>query len=68
MKRRSPYLLLVGLLLSLCLTACHKTCVCYGYDEMVYSYSKEEVDARDGDCSNMVLQADTRFYSVCNWE
>lgn len=51
------------------LSGCHRTCVCYGYDQLEHRYSEEEVDQKqDGNCANMVYQANTRYLSVCHWE
>ncbi len=50
------------------LTACHKNCVCQGYDGSSYTYSADEVDARGVTCTNMVFQAGQQFYAVCDWE
>lgn len=50
-------------------TGCHKTCRCLGYDGGEYDYTADQVDEiADGNCSTMIYQADTRYYSVCNWE
>ena len=53
---------------ALLLTACHKNCVCQGYDGSSYTYSADEVDARGVTCTNMVFQAGQQFYAVCDWE
>lgn len=50
-------------------TGCHKTCRCMGYDGGEYDYTAEQVEElAGGNCSTMIIQADTRYYSVCNWE
>ena len=52
------------------LTACHKNCVCQGYDGSSHTYTEEEVDARNVTCDNMIYLEGSlyRFYSVCDWE
>ena len=53
----------------LLLGACHKTCVCKGYDGLEHSFTPEQVDARaDGDCSKMRNFPFLDHYAVCNWE
>ena len=54
--------------LPLLLSSCHKNCVCQGYDGSSYTYTSDEVDARNVTCSNMVFQAGQQFYAVCEWE
>lgn len=53
---------------ALLLTACHKNCVCQGYDGSSYTYTAEEVDAHGVTCPNMIYQANQQFYAVCDWE
>ena len=53
---------------TLILTACHKNCVCQGYDGGSYTYTAEEVDARGVTCANMIFQAGQQFYAICEWE
>ena len=60
--------LLILAVLALCLSACHKTCVCTGYNGAEREYTSDEVDALGGSCSNLVLHANTRYYSYCRWE
>ncbi len=50
------------------LAGCQRTCVCYGYDELEHRFSEEQVKNEGGSCQNMIIRANTRFYSVCNWE
>ena len=50
------------------MSSCHKNCVCQGYDGSSYTYSEEEVDARNVTCANMIFQAGQQFYAVCDWE
>jgi hypothetical protein len=64
MKRK----LFILALLALCCTACHKNCVCTGYNGAERTYSSDEVDALGGSCSNLIIQANTRYYSYCRWE
>ncbi len=64
----SPYLPISLLLISLTLCACHKTCVCSGYDQIEHMYTVEEVDAHGGSCVNMRNYPVTNHYSVCSWE
>ncbi len=61
-------LLVLSFSLLVLLTACHKNCVCQGYDGSSYTYSADEVDARGVTCTNMVFQAGQQFYAVCDWE
>lgn len=68
MKNKAPLLLIPCLLVALFLASCQRTCICYGYDGLEHRYSEEQVDANGGNCQNMIIQANTRFYSVCNWE
>ena len=49
-------------------SACHKTCVCLGYDQLEHEFSEEQVDAIDGNCSNMRNYPVPNHYSVCTWE
>ena len=65
MKRK---LLILAVLAVVSLASCQKTCVCTGYDGSERTYTEEEVDARGVSCSNMIIQARTRFYSYCRWE
>ena len=58
--------LLPTILLIFC-ASCHKTCYCTGFNGAEHEYTEEEVDAHGGGCSNMIVQADTRYYSVCVW-
>ena len=53
---------------ALLLTACHKNCVCQGYDGGSYTYTADEVDARGVTCANMIFQAGQQFYAICEWE
>lgn len=64
----TSYILLIISCLTTGLCGCHKNCVCIGYDGGEYSYTADEVDARDVTCANMVYQAGQQYYSVCNWE
>lgn len=52
-----------------CLTlcSCHKRCVCTTNYGTEHEYTEEEVEASGGNCSNMIFQANTRYYSVCVW-
>ena len=50
------------------LTACHRDCVCKGYNGGSHTYSEEEVDAQNVTCANMIYQAGQQFYAVCDWE
>lgn len=65
-KKILSSLALVGLLLTL--SACHRDCVCQGYDGSSHTYTEEEVDAHNVTCANMIYQANEQFYAVCNWE
>ena len=67
MKRKILTLLCVAVA-GVTLAACHKNCACYGYDGQQHDYTADEVDAHGGSCSNMIIQAQTRFYSYCHWE
>lgn len=60
--------LILLLLSSLAVTSCKKTCVCLGYDQLEHPFSEEQVDAIDGNCSNMRNYPVPNHYSVCNWE
>ena len=62
----TTHFILPALLLIFC-SSCHKTCYCTGFNGMEHAYTEEEVDAHGGGCSNMIMQADTRYYSVCVW-
>ena len=55
---------------ALMLSACHRDCVCQGYDGGSYTYTEEEVDARGVTCANMIFLGDSyyQYYSVCDWE
>lgn len=66
MKKIAMLLVVAGV--TLLLASCHKECVCTGFDGIDRTYTDEEVDAQGGSCSNMVIQARTRFYSYCRWE
>ena len=66
LKSLKPLLSLAAF--SLLLTACHKNCVCQGYDGSSYTYSADEVDARGVTCPYMIFQAGQQFYAVCDWE
>lgn len=68
MRLKIKYIAVLLLLSTTMLVGCRRTCVCYGYDELEYRYSEEEVDAHGGNCSNMIMQAGTRYLSYCNWE
>ncbi|MBQ7280088.1 MAG: hypothetical protein IJR13_05110 [Bacteroidales bacterium] len=50
------------------LASCKKNCRCYGYDGNARDYSRQEVNDRGGSCPNMIYQANTRFYSICEWD
>ena len=52
---------------SLSATGCQKNCVCTGFNGVEHVYSEDEVDAQGGSCSNMIIQAETRYYSFCEW-
>ena len=56
------------MLLTVSLASCRKTCVCTGYDGAEHEYSEADLDARGVSCSNMIIQANTRFYAYCRWE
>lgn len=61
--------LIIGLCAgALALGSCHKTCTCKRYDGVIHTYTADEVSAHGGSCSSMVIQANTRYYSVCNWD
>lgn len=50
------------------LASCHKTCRCYGYDGAEYEYTSDQVDEQmGGNCSTMIYQGDSRYYSICEW-
>ena len=69
--QRSSLPILFSLLLTppFFLTSCHRTCVCYGYDQLEHRYTEDEVNQKqNGNCANMVYQANTRYLSVCHWE
>lgn len=66
MKKFLRILLAVAAMLAM--QACTKQCVCVGYDGSETVYTEEEVDAQTGNCSNMIIQAQVRFYSLCEWE
>ncbi len=55
-------------LLSFGATACHKTCVCTAFNGVEHTYTAEEVEERGGNCSNLIMQANTRLYSYCRWD
>ncbi len=65
-NKKMGLMLLGGLLLVA--VGCKRECVCYGYDELEHRFSEEEVEAEGGSCQNMIIRANTRLYSVCNWE
>lgn len=53
------------------LSACNKTCHCYGYDGSHKYYSPEEVEAEGTTCANMAytFYSDGRnFYTLCEWD
>jgi hypothetical protein len=54
----------------LLLVSCHKNCVCLGYDGGSYTYTADEVDARNVTCADMIYLEGTlyRYYSICEWE
>ena len=56
------------LLLALLLGACHKTCLCKGYDGGEYEFSAEEIDDLGRSCTNMRDYPVPSYYSVCSWE
>ena len=61
----------LAVLLSLfSLTACHKNCVCQGYDGSSHTYTADEVDARGVTCANMIYLNGQlyQFYAVCEWD
>lgn len=63
-------LLLLALPLGACLLlgSCHKQCHCYGYDNTHTFYSEEEVDQRGKSCAEMIYFANTRRFSLCEWD
>lgn len=66
MKRK--LLLLVLCAGTLLLGACHKTCTCLRFDGVAHTYTADEVSAHGGSCPGMIMQSNTRYYSVCNWD
>lgn len=66
MKKFFRILLAVAAMLAL--QACNKQCVCVGYDGSEAVYTEDEVNDHGGSCSNMIIQARVRFYSLCEWE
>ncbi|MBR4738859.1 MAG: hypothetical protein IK058_02540 [Bacteroidales bacterium] len=68
MKRRTPYLLIFCLLVSLSLTGCHKVCTCIGYDNRQHEFTAEEVNDRTGgNCTDMADYPVADRYSYCHW-
>lgn len=63
-------LLLLALPAGACLLlgSCNKQCHCYGYDNTHTFYSEEEVDQNAGNCAEMIYFANTRRYSICEWD
>ena len=59
-------MLAVVALLTLC--GCQKRCACSSFNGMVYYYTPEEVENMGVSCSGMAIQANTRYYSMCEWE
>ena len=49
-------------------SSCNKECHCYGYDGSHHFYSTEELGKIDKTCSEMVIQANMRYYSYCEWD
>lgn len=65
--------LLLVLLATLSLGACHKSCVCVKYDLTEHHYTPEEVDAAGGSCTHMRnpyggTEYYTQYYAYCEWE
>ncbi len=67
LKSLKSFLALIAVA-SLLFTACHKNCVCRGYDGGTYTYTAEELDERNVTCPNMIFQAGVQYYSICEWE
>lgn len=67
MKQKIKGSLLLALVASLSMVGCHKKCVCTSYSGAEREYSVDEVDAQGGSCANMIMQADIRYYSYCEW-
>ena len=67
MKKKLLIITLLSLA-ALSFAACHKTCLCYGYDELEHEFSEEDVDAHGGNCANMRNYPVDNHYSVCNWK
>lgn len=69
MDKKKKLLLLAAVAGMLLAAGCKRECVCYGYDELEHRFSEEEVEAANGgNCQNMIIRANTRLYSVCNWD
>lgn len=67
MTCKTKRLLPVALLICIATAGCHKTCVCTSYSGAEHEYTAAEVEEHNGGCSNMVMQADSRYYSHCEW-
>lgn len=61
-------LLALALCAAFLLGSCNKQCHCYGYDNTHTFYSEEEVDQRGTTCAEMIYFANTRRYSICEWD
>lgn len=68
-KTKVGLLTAIGMLGLLLLTGCNKRCHCYGYDGSHTFYSPKEVKASGhSNCVDMIYQANTRYYSLCEWD
>ncbi len=68
MKKKRIWIALLAVV-CLAMTSCYKRCACSGYNGFVYYFTPDEVDAMGGgSCDNMRYQANTQYYSYCEWE
>ena len=68
MKIKKKRFLFLAAAACLMLSACNKTCHCYGYDFSHHYFTPEEVDARGTSCANMIYFDNNRLYSICEWD
>lgn len=61
-------LLILMFVASVACCSCNKECHCYGFDGTNHFYSQDELTQKDKTCSEMVVQANMRYYSYCEWD
>ena len=68
MKQKKILIVSMVALTLFCLASCKKQCHCYGYDGSHTYFTREEVKAKKGSCSEMIYWNDMRLYSICEWD